>query len=40
MDMSRDKNAGQNNNINIGKKSFERMEEFRFLGTTLTNFHS
>ena len=34
MVMSRDKNAGQNSNINIRNKSFQRVEEFRFLGTT------
>jgi len=32
--MSRDENAGQNQNIKINNKSFERMEQFRYLGKT------
>jgi hypothetical protein len=35
--MSRDQNAGQNGNIQIGNKSFEMVEQVRCLGTTLTN---
>jgi hypothetical protein len=35
--MSRDQNTGQNGNIQIGNKSFETVEEFKYLGTTLTN---
>jgi hypothetical protein len=35
--MSRDQNAGQNGNIHIGNKLYETVEEFKYLGTTLTN---
>jgi hypothetical protein len=35
MVVSRDQNAGQNHNIKIGNKSFERVQEFKYLGTTL-----
>jgi len=35
--MSRDQNAGQSQNIKNDKSFFERVEEFRYLGTTLTN---
>jgi len=34
--MSRDQNAGQSQNIKIGNSSFERVEEFKYLGATLT----
>jgi hypothetical protein len=34
--MSRDQNAGRNNSIKIDNSSFERVEEFKYLGTTLT----
>jgi hypothetical protein len=40
MVMSGDQNAGQNHNIKIDNKSFERVEQFRYLGTTLTNRNS
>ena len=40
MVMSRDKNAGQNGYIQIGNESFETVEQFRYLGTTLTNQNS
>jgi hypothetical protein len=40
MVMSRDQNAGQNGNIQIGNKSFETVEQFKCLGTTLTNQNS
>ena len=35
MVMSGDKNAGQSHNRKIDNSSFERFEEFRYLGTTL-----
>jgi hypothetical protein len=38
--MSRDQNAGRNHNIRIDNSSFERVEEFRYLGTNLTNQNS
>jgi len=38
--MSRDQNAGGNHSINIDNSSFERVEEFKYLGTTLTNQNS
>jgi len=37
MVMSRDKNAGRSHNIQIDNSSFERVEELRYLGTTITN---
>jgi hypothetical protein len=37
MVMSRDQNAGQNGNIRTGNKSFENMEQFKYLGRTLAN---
>jgi hypothetical protein len=37
---SRDQNAGQNHNIKIESSSFERVEEFKYLGTTQTNRNS
>jgi len=36
MVISRDQIAGRSNNIKIGISSFERVEEFRYLGTALT----
>ena len=38
--MSRDQTAGCSYNIKIDNSSFERMEEFKYLGTTLTNQNS
>jgi hypothetical protein len=35
--MSRDRNAGQNGYIQIGNKPFEAVEQFKYLGTILTN---
>jgi hypothetical protein len=40
MVMSLDQNAGQNHNIKIDNKSFEKGEQFKYLGTTLTNRNS
>ena len=38
MVMSRDQNAGQSHNMKkTDSRSFERVEEFKYLGTTLTN---
>jgi hypothetical protein len=38
--MSRNQNAGHNHNIKIDNKYFERVEEFKYLGATLTNRNS
>jgi hypothetical protein len=38
--VSRNQNAGQNHNIRIDNKSFESIEQFKYLGTTLTNRNS
>jgi sorting nexin-29 len=40
MVMSRDQNAEQNGNIQIGNKSFESVEQFTYLGATLTDQNS
>jgi hypothetical protein len=37
MVLSRNQNAGHNHDIKIDNKSFERVEEFKYLGATLTN---
>jgi hypothetical protein len=37
MVMSRDQKAGQIHSMKIDNISFERVEEFKYLGTTLTN---
>jgi hypothetical protein len=37
MVMSRDQNAGQTHSMKIDNSSFERVDEFNYLGTTLTN---
>jgi hypothetical protein len=37
MVMSRDQNATRSHNIKIGNSNFERVEEFKYLGTNLTN---
>jgi len=40
MVMSRDQNAGRIPYIKMDNSSFERVEELKYLGTTLTNQHS
>ena len=40
MVMSQDQHAGQSHNIKIDNSSFERVEEFKYLGTTLTDQNS
>ena len=40
MVMSRDQNAGRNHSVRIDSITFERVEEFKHLGTTLTNQNS
>ena len=37
MVMYRYQNAGENGNIQIGNKSFETVEQFKYLATSLTN---
>jgi len=34
---SQDQNAGRNHSVRIDNSIFERVEEFKYLGTTLTN---
>jgi len=38
--MSRDQNAGRSDSIKTDNKSFERVEEFKYLGKTLTKQNS
>jgi len=38
--MYRDENAGRSHNIMMDNSSFERMEQFQNVGTTLTNQNS
>jgi hypothetical protein len=40
MVMSRDQNAGRCHSTKIDNSSFERVEELKYLGTTLTNQRS
>jgi hypothetical protein len=40
MVMSRDRNAGRSHSKQVDNSSFERVEEFRCLGTTLSNKNS
>jgi hypothetical protein len=40
MVMSRNQNAGQNHNRKTNNKTFERVEQFKYLGTTLKNRNS
>ena len=38
--MSRDQNAGRSQNMRVDNRSFERAEEFKYLGTTLMDQNS
>jgi len=38
--MSKDQNAGRSHNIKVDNSSSERVEEFKYLGTTLKNQNS
>ena len=38
--MSRDRNAGRSHTVKIDNSSVERVEEFKYLGTTLTDQNS
>jgi len=40
MVMSRDQNAGRSQSIKTDNGSFARVEQFRYLGTTITNQNS
>jgi len=40
MVMSRDQNAGRIHSVRIDNSTFEMVEEFKYLGTTLTNKNS
>jgi len=40
MVMSRNQNAGQNHSVRTDNSTFERVEEFKYFGTTLTNQNS
>ena len=40
MSMSQDQNAGQSHSIKTDTSSFESVEEFKYVGTTLTNQNS
>jgi len=40
MVMSRDQNARRIHSVRIDNSTFERVEEFKYLGTTLTNQNS
>jgi hypothetical protein len=40
MIMSRDQNAGRNHSMKTENSSIEKVEEFKYLGTTLTNQNS
>jgi hypothetical protein len=39
MIMSRDQNAGRSHSMKIDNSSIERVEEFRYLGATLSNYN-
>ena len=38
--MSRDRNEGRNHSVRTDNSTFERVEEFKYLGTTLKNQNS
>ena len=40
MVISRDRNAGRSHSVKIDNSSIERVEEFKYLGTTLTDQNS
>jgi hypothetical protein len=40
MVMSRDRNAGRNHSVRINNSTFDRVEEFKYLGTILTHQNS
>jgi len=40
MVMSRDQNAGRNHSVRINNSTFERVEDFKYLGTNLTHQNS
>ena len=40
MVMSRDQNAGRNHSVWVDNSTFERVEEFKYLGTNLTYLSS
>ena len=40
MVMSRDQNAGRNRSVRIDNSTFERVEQFKYMGTTLTDQNS
>ena len=40
MVMSRDRNAGRGDSVKIDNSSIERVEEFKYLGTTLRDQNS
>ena len=40
MAMSRNQNAGRIHSVRMDNSTFERVEEFKYLGTTLTNQNS
>ena len=40
MDISRDQNAGRIQSVRMDNSTFERVEEFKYLGTTLTSQNS